>query len=234
MRICIISNSHAGALKHALDTEPALAQGHDISFFASRGAKVSKFTLIDDVISTTDLASVRYATGGKFTQIAPGDFDALVFYGIQLRFGHWLFPPEDADWGIANASSAFRGEMIIEHLSNSMAVQFAYLVCASPVWQAQVVVAPSPVQAAPDIARSAPFPLDEINLAAATMCSGFGARFVPQPKETLAATGFTYDRFAKGSLRLNEERAAHDDTERKHMNAAFGALILRDILAALR
>ncbi|UPH71490.1 hypothetical protein LGT41_0001350 [Abyssibius alkaniclasticus] len=234
MRICFVSNSHAGAIKRAIDADRTIARGHRIAFFASAAGNSAKYTFIDNVISTPDPDSIRYATGGAFTQIAPGDFDALVFYGIQLGFGRWIFPGKGADHSLANCSSAFRGELINERLSDSLAMQFAFQVCSSDAWNAQVIVAPTPVQAPPETPRSAPFSIEVLNTAATRLCAGFGATFVPQPPETLDEAGFTRAHFAQNSLRFRPDAAPHPEDERNHMNAAFGALMLRDILAALR
>ncbi len=53
-----------------------------------------------------------------------------------------------------------------------------------------------------------------------------GMTFIPQPAETLAASGYTLAIFNRGSLRLDADKTEEEYT---HMNADYGALVARAI-----
>jgi hypothetical protein len=60
------------------------------------------------------------------------------------------------------------------------------------------------------------------------------ARVVPQPPETIERSLFTLAKFSQGSSRLNDDGTAHADYDSVHMNAQYGALVLRDLIGRLR
>ena len=61
---------------------------------------------------------------------------------------------------------------------------------------------------------------------------GLGVRVQPRPSAVLTASGFTAGRFKTGSMQLSGdvERPDHDFI---HMNAEYGAIVLRDFLSGL-
>lgn len=57
-----------------------------------------------------------------------------------------------------------------------------------------------------------------------------GLRCLPQPAETLTPSGLTAGRWSRGSRRLVESGKRHNTEDYVHMNGAYGALCLAEVL----
>jgi len=236
VKICLIGDSQLGALKLAIDQGLVETGGHDIAFFAAVAGKALKFRLVDNAIQPGAVKDISYSTQGAFAQVNPSAFDALVFYGTGLTFGNWMRPEDASLEPTENYTPAFLAACAQARIVRSTCFKLAEAVASAPGWPRRLFICPSPARSAPLGNRpegNALLTLDALNTAASECATLIGAQYVPQPTATLAPGFYTQAEFSIGSRRFIANQPAHPIAERNHMNAAYGALMLRDILAAL-
>lgn len=89
MKICIIGNSHVGALKRAWDIKPH--HSIDVDFFAARGASLRDLTVKRNALvpaTRTLKSALKFTSGGK-ARIEPERYDGFLVYGAQAK--HIIF-----------------------------------------------------------------------------------------------------------------------------------------------
>lgn len=237
-RLCILGNSHVGALKRAWDARGTANPEADVAptFFASRHRGLSQARVEGRhlVPGTEDLArDLAFTSGGDGT-VALDDFDAFLVYG--------LFVPAYRDAG-QSYSAACRMAALHDHFDHRIGVILAQSLRAAV--DVPVLIAHDPLPADPGGVQGRPAARrdhyrDTIAMVNERFFAPAGLTMLAQPAETRVPERpfFTRAAYARGSRRLAVGDAlddgAHPHEDRLHMNDAFGALALDTVLEALR
>lgn len=231
MRIALLGNSHAAALKLAWPAVASSLAGLRVTFFASRGTKLDSLAIADGTLaSKVDSISKDIAfTSGGLDRIVLADFDLFVLYGLGLR--GTLDRPDGVFYSESLLAQACVGQ--------SKSVGLNLLTKIRSVSSAPVFVGHEPLPSAVTVESPAPERyLDDIRRANRVVFEPLDATLLPQPVATLSGSRCTRTEYSIGSRRLdvgdeisNELHGVHD---RKHMNAEFGRPWLLSLINALK
>jgi len=226
MRVCILGNSHAAALKLGWDDLRATYPHAELVFFASQAMSMSGLTVDgqDLVPSTESLKNRITYTSGGLSRVAVRDFDAFLVYSL----GFWL-PALDA-----RLSSAVVGAALQDGFETTLNWKLCHMLAG--LTEAPIFTGHSPLHA-----RAKPWATRPYSYGRATEAferTG-NPRFqlLRQPAETLSGVWGTKMHFSKGSVRLETRSGLKDIPHGKddvaHMNAAFGAFCVKALLSRL-
>lgn len=230
MRICVIGNSHAGAIKEGWDRIAADHPGVAMQFFAAarRGMEGLRLNEGRLVAGNAQLARDMALSSGGASEIDLAGHDLFLMVGLGLRVH-----PLDGRLSLQVRDA------ILQALAGSFAFRLARMIRSATA--APMIVLPAPLHAAPE--GSGP---EAAQLADYDACLGRigdlaaieGLRVMAQPAETRPSGWATAPDWSRGSRRLGAVvgaagKGAHPEDERIHMNAEFGALWLSMILADL-
>lgn len=229
MRVCVIGNSHAACIKSGWESIAAEFPDHALTFFAAIRSQLSGLVVQDGrLVPETDALRQQLAfTSGGREAIDPADYDVFVLVALGLIVP-WGESWERLSTGVLRHLVAPATDCLASELGRRI----------RGVTEHPVLLLPEPVAAADeavlsvDTVREYPRVIDSMSSAVAIP----GARVLPQPVETLAHGWRTEPQWSAGSVGLEQAgRAArqHEDVDRAHMNAQFGALWLRNILPVL-
>jgi hypothetical protein len=263
-RLCVIGNSHVACLKLAQTRGGAGEMLPPTDYFAASANRTSKIRVTGAGHLAVGRGRARQqmaAISGGRERINVHDYDAFAFVGIGFEFRDFLrvfrthclhrHQRWQAGRGLLSdgAFTAFLRSFYAWRPAYRLAGEIAAL---RPEARLAIVAAPFPVRAAlEEAAYAALRPLGDTGYfaelarlhadCAAAAARSVGALFVPQAAETLAAPGFTAERFNTGSVGLQTpgvagvgnwyaEKRASDVW---HMNPDFGRGRLADLHAAL-
>lgn len=223
LRICVLGNSHVGALRRGWGA--LKAEHFDVQpvFFASPGRSLRGLQRQDArlVPMLPGVAKYLSLTSGGFSEIALGEFDAFVLVGMAF-----LMPQLDC-----RHTSAVLSATCQDAWATSISAELVSLIRESS--GAPVLVAHNPLPAARQ-----PNPYLRPLTYAATMevmqdCVVPPAvQLLPQVSETRTADWLTGPNFLDGATTLLGEGLADDNAT--HMNARFGELQWRALLERLQ
>lgn len=222
--ICVLSNSHAASLKAAWD-EKVSEMFPDVSmtFFAARNRRMDGLQVEGNALVASEPELTRFLehTSGGRSRIVPADFNIMFVYGLDFRL-----QPVGTSF-----SAAVRRQCVVDawrETLSSRIVQRVRQACGSV-----------PVYVGHDPQPTPPLKPDAGRLDYASLCAGlekepdlFGGVFVRQPQETLHGGWWTGLEFSRGSERLDigKGRELHPESDRFHMNSAFGEVYLQHFL----
>lgn len=229
MKLCVIGNSHVGALKRAWSTRAEAHPEMSVTFFAGRGGSTRAVAVEDgQIVAKTDALRDQFAfTSGGPDRIDPTHFDVFLAYG-------GLHGARTGDAAQA-VSAAFARRATVERARESMLYKHARLL--RDVTDKPVFAAPAPLPAARDGVdppRIVPLAV-EMELIDEALFAPLGVDLVPQPPQTRDGEA-TMGEFAQGSERLESLRegaGVHGAAETAHMNEAYGDIWLEAFLARL-
>jgi hypothetical protein len=242
--VCLIGNSHVGALKLGWPEIEAQFPGFTLDFYATAGQSMELEVHDGRLVPATEPVRKRLAvTSGKNGDIEAG-YDAYVVCGLTLsamralhayntRFTELRQAGRHKTAGIEDFAPAM--ELA---LRGAIAVDVAAKL--RRITQAPVFLIATPygahVRHEHLWERLSARGHDEIverayDMACRKIAGESSVTFVPQPAETVDSNGFTTrEAFFLFPLDyVRNERAEHT-----HMNAAFGAIVLRDVLEKAR
>lgn len=213
LRVCVIGNSHAGALRRGWEALRPEPDGIRPTFFASPGRSLAHLRQEDGRLVPTLPSVARYLalTSGGPTNIVLADFDAFVLAGLAF-----LLPRPDR-----RHSAAVRYATCHDAWSASLSARLVGLIRQASA--APVLVAHNPLPTE----RSAPARLDPMGYEAtlAALQDDIvppGVQLLPQPAATRTDDWLTRAEFRSGAATLLGEGVPDHDTT--HMNARFGEL----------
>lgn len=238
--VCLIGNSHVANLKLALpEVQPEFPDVRT-TFFVSDGLSM-ELEVADGQLRGREEHVRRFMalSSGTDGDIAPV-YDAYVICGLtlsSLRAIRTLRATLDALRAEGRARDA-RVEDIAQGMDATVRKSLAYgaltklrtltdapvFVIATPhaayerhaaMWDSQLI--------APRIAMLA----EAFNLACTLAMEEHNATFVPQPAETVGPNALTT---RPQFYRLTPDEVRAENAHHAHMNAAFGAIVLRDVL----
>lgn len=244
--LCVIGNSHAGAVWQAWKSGAVAASaGFSMTIFASQSNSIDLDHRNRSFIPLNPTVKEMFAfTSGGEDRIEIDKYDAFLLVGLS--------------WGI-DLPRIFARCSVVEHLAHQPADTVVSHACLVEIIRAQnkrtaalkIARQIRADSAAPILIYPAPFPpetalteqsdpclsdlvlLDNIMprgiAAVSELASEHGCEVFWQHPETVALPGLTKARFAKGAVNLRSSKENLD----KHVNPDFAALSLRAILQRL-
>lgn len=263
-RLCIIGNSHVACLKLAQGQEGAGEGLPPTDYFAASANRTAAIRVTGAghlAVGRGRAGRQMAATSGGRERIDVQDYDAFAFVGIGFEFrdflrafqAHCLYRHRDWQAGRAILSDGAFGDLLRSFYVQRPTYRLVREIAAlRPAARFAILPGPFPVRAALGEPQHAALRslgdteyFSEIARlyadCAAAAARSVGARFVPQDPNTLAAPGFTAERFNAGAVGLQapgsadatnwySEKGARDPW---HMNPDFGRTRLADLRAAL-
>jgi hypothetical protein len=251
--ICIIGNSHVAALRAGMELVPKLMKNFSLDFFAAQSDMLRELELKGTMlVPTSEPTRQRMsAISGGRSEIETSNYLHFVVVGLRFNFveavnvlRHYrLYGLNGTDGSTSPyLSRACFAAFIESKLRASTAVYLAGLL--RKVSRGQIVLIPQPYPGA-DVLRGSIWKLAAGNGAltyAAQQYENIARRLANdlqfevlfQPPGTLLQPGITQGKYAVDSVRLgNDMNARHPPGEAAHMNASFGAAVLRQYLGSL-
>jgi hypothetical protein len=237
MKLCIFSNSHGGSLKAgwAKLTE-AERDGVEPTFFAATGAQLRHLVRDGACLRTrnSNLQNQLRVTSGGLAEVDPTAYDAFWIHALGFAQLQWPEP------GGAHYSRGFLTALTVAGIKASQAWRLHDLLRG--LTPKPIHLTPNPLhseQVAPakkDAVPEAPTPSDLTPPLSASLSGATTLHF--QPEITITRRYYTARVYSQDAVLLRaapggggEEAAATDFT---HMNASYGALVWRQILAELQ
>lgn len=240
--VCLLGNSHLAVLKLGWPQTEADFPGMTLDYYASAGDSLDLVVSGNHIEPANEGVRTRLAyTSGKSGNIEP-DYDAYVVCGLLLSF--------------VRAMRAYR-EKSAEVRANGMAHMAAKeaaidAACDSlrPLLFAEVLAKLRQITAAPIFLIGTPLPALErhpnmenfgekmraslraaYETASERVAKEFDVQFLRQPEETVGPIELTTKNefYLLGTEYARTEKAVHT-----HMNAAYGAIVLKDALERIR
>lgn len=243
--ICIIGNSHLGALAQSAEGNALFERkNYDLVYWGAAGTLFPKIYYKDGLLISPNAQRSLIISSGRYGDLVIDDFDKLVFYGCHIAFYNQarrflqLLRRDDRPRSAAFldlALSDFIAGWWREHEARALieTVQRhhpdkSYVVAAQPM-----------------IATSGQY-LDEIQDAALfkrvldafddhldAWCAGIGAIYLRQNQATLdSGLVSTNPCYTKDSVKM-EAGEAHPDNDLVHMNGQYGTFVLEDLSEAI-
>lgn len=238
MKICVLSNSHAAALRQGLDKlEPSARAELDVTFFASRSGGMKALESDGRRLRCPDpevLRDIQYTSGG-LGEIDLAHYDVFVVHAMGLLYPYVQLA--------APYSQQFVAAWMLGRWRQVLSYRLLEMLQAAP--RARLVVSPQPyLSESDDSARSLvekailpPVPLERAFSGEAWL-GELRALFLPQPAATVVKHVLTDRRYSRGSVRLDvgdrQSAQPHPASDHQHMNADYGLLVWRDLLAMLK
>jgi hypothetical protein len=252
-RLCVIGNSHAAAWRLGLAQVPECKEGGSIDFFAARSDLMRHLELREGQLQPTSEVTaqwMRRISGGQ-AAIDVAAYTHFVIVGLGLNTvkpmealgGFSVYEAEAAlDPQRPLVSDACLAAMTRALVDGSTALHIAALLRKAT--NAPVLVAPQPypgegilqepgwLQASQSGALQ--YVTSVFRKVAERSAGELRCDLLWQPEESVVRGGLTAARYSSGSVRLGlNPNAKHDSDENLHMNALYGAEMLRKCLASL-
>lgn len=230
MKIAIISNSHAGALKKAWDVLRFDNSDIEIDFYAAAGKLMRDFKLQGRKFSSENqklLDSIRFTSGGK-DSLDIEHYDIFLLYGMDA--GHYIY--RDIFY-----SNDFKKYFLNKLASKSTSWNvFRQLI---PVTDKKIFLGHNPLIAKErKNNRDASAYVRGIELTNEFVYSKFGAEMIAQPTETIVNGVNTAIEYSINSEKLDVGKKVddkfHDSSDMSHMNTDFGLLYLKSFIRYIR
>lgn len=230
-KICIIGNSHVGALKRAWDTMEGSTPDVEFDFFAMRGAGMNDLIVEGNkLVGGTSIlrAAMQFTSGGKDT-IVPEDYDGIILYG--LRFTPYL----------SNKNVVISDQVRKTAICDSARISISTDVLRKirQISQVKIYIGHTPLRATVHVKRKRK-PVEylrDIAEANEIFYRSQNAVIIPQPRVTIVNGRFTDPVYTEGSKRLaigdSLDDMSHSGRDMIHMNDEFGKLWLSDFLTKI-
>ncbi len=226
-RIAVLGNSHVACVKNAWDERGRNFQDFQLVFFADRGTSLdglvvqkSKLLAVDE-----DLARrIGFTSGGR-TEVDPLEYDAFLLVGLGLTLEYL---------SSETFSRAVFRQAAVDSATASTSVMLARRLRS--ISDKPILVVPCPLLAVrPDSPAVEPRLLAEIvGVLRQMIFDPIGVQFVEQPASSIAKGFWTKHKFSSGAGRLDlgdgMAGQIHPVRDRKHMNTAYGRLLLQIVL----
>ncbi|WP_198036700.1 hypothetical protein [Halomonas sp. GT] len=229
MKICVIGNSHVGALKRAWKSMPDRHSSATITFFASRGKSLEG--LVADggkLIPETEALkkSLEFTSGGK-QLIDPDEYDIFLVYGLSAR-GLFISPKRHYSFAVLKQAA-------FDHVDGTLSFNLVRKI--RELTEKTVFVGHNPLGAFRGVEFKVVEPeayLFGLEVANDFVYSSIDSELVAQPSYTIVSGRFTHPSFSKGSKRLSIgdkfDDETHPENDYGHMNDEFGAAWLTSFL----
>lgn len=229
MNICIIGNSHVGALKRAWDCFPSERKATlNITFFAvgSKGMKyleAKEGKLVSKNKNLTD--ALIYTSGGK-SEIIPSEYDIFLLYGLFAK----AYFNENSSLYTKAALNCALNDTVTDQLS------FEVLLKLRSITEKKIYVGHNPFKASLSDTSTLVHDgyLTGLELLNEVVYKKYNSEILPQPLVTICNKKFTNPIYTKNSKKLatgkKEDNELHPEHDNFHMNDEFGSIWLSDFI----
>lgn len=229
--VCVIGNSHVGALKRGWDRISRTRRNIELVFFCQRGMGLKGLNCEGSaLVPDNDFLkrAIMFTSGGR-DRIDVNEFDAIVLYALGAN-------PFFRD------ESRFLSKKVIKqalHDSLTQSLAFELLIKIREISGKTVYIGHTPLPAAQMAAvnQATDSYIHGMQLANDAVYSPMNAIMMTQPLETIVNGGRTDIRYSIGSKRLAVgdplDDEAHADDDVVHMNEEFGELWLNWLFSRL-
>lgn len=249
--LCVIGNSHIGAIKSGWDQIKAQDKNVSMHFFGSKSQSLSRTFVEDGILKTNDEQIQRSLerTGGS-AEIDLRNYDGFVIVGgglhlkklaRLLKFGA-LYPHKKSDQRLVSQGllvEAFKTYIrtlavwkLLRLLSGARGDVPVYVI-PEPFFSKSVMKTETKdfINFAHDSGAGKAL-AEAFDKSCTSVVSDFGG-FIEQPHETREDFIFTADRYSLGPVSMRRmmdmDREARDD-DHAHKNADYGELVMRSFL----
>lgn len=258
-RILVIGNSHVAALRNAWADDEHRWDAWDFAFFGLPGSDLSKLHMTDGVLGTKNrqirARMRRYSqlkaldTTGYDAFVIVGGYSLIATAGFSMAHRASDFPSVRAAGGDDTNDYLLVGKGLFEGGLDARLISTAaghILRQLAPMGR-PILIVPEPLPAPDcgddaekfgayaDLIRRGDQPIwAALFQAAARRCFGDRAQLLGWPGEAVQDGAFTRADLMRGSMRLDlAEMVPHPVNEYAHANAAYGAIVMDQIAAAL-
>jgi len=232
MKICILGNSHAAALKHGWDIVAGDYADVTVNFYSMLGQNLGDLELDGRhlVLKEQGSARLRCFPEGISETVDLDLYDGFILHGLGLRVR-----PLDAP----GLSAAVREAIVLDSVHET--ALWTLLNDIRKVSHAPVRVGPTPLLAAEEVKTRGPSKGYHgfIEKARSLCFDALEATVVPQPDDTIVNDCMTDPKFNtevvpfKGK-QAKKKRGGESAANRDHMNPAYGAVMMTRYLDSLR
>lgn len=229
MKICVIGNSHVGALKLAWDELRLDYPGKEFTFFACGGSGMKEMVVSNGrfIAGNVRLKRRLEYTSGGVGEVVPEDYDLFLVYGLGLA----LTPFDETAFYSLAVKEAARKDRLEKSL-NFRVCELLRTITNKPVFIAHN---PFPSQA---LKKGKRVSIDKVR-EEVSWCKKFlecRASFVSQPEVTIVDGFYTKQEYSKGSRKLEtgdkDDGDLHPEDDFTHMNVEYGKVWVRDFFDA--
>lgn len=227
-KICIIGNSHMGALKRVYNNQ----ERQEIDLYASGNKKLSSLYLQDTKLLTDDLETkndLKRTKGNDYIELDP--------YNHVLIYGCGILSPGFVEYYASSLSQRYSNNCLVEAATDRLNFTFGFKIAKmikdSKLCE-KVTIIPSPLLSevfqlynekrlslsTPDLARQT---LDKVELIYKNYLEQSGISLLCNPRKLLSKNGFTTDIKYKGTR----------EGDVTHMNDEGAKIVLDNILSYL-
>lgn len=259
VKIAIIGTSHVSAIVQAWQKIKSEFKPVEVTFFAApgrnfRALKISpqkRFGILDYSLYRPDEINLLKATFGKVS-IKLNEFDAVIHVGHNTKESE--LARLIAQFSIDGLREIPAKPRLTQHAYETLSKELAKSCVLPEGWQnwsaPKLFVVPAPRICESCIGESDPLyaawakllkNAAEVPVATlferymAEVQSSFaheGIQLVPPPGRVIADNGFTRERFTGHATRLTD-KSEYPANDHKHMNRAYGLVVLRNVLKIL-
>lgn len=242
MKICVFGNSHLGALKIAANAAGSETRTPaDFLFWGAAGKNFPEIKLVNGKLVSPTPAYSRQVADGRVTDLDVTRFDAIVLYGCHVDFSRISNRVAILLQNSGNLSHGFRKEIVSDLLGkwwNGLGLIKMIPGLMSVIGARPCLFYPHPLwsegaSSVTDLRLEVEI-LAEVHDLAQARLQPIGVQMRRQPEMTVIGEIATKQQYSFGSVKLNTQGAEHPATDFVHMNQDYGALVLVDILEALR
>jgi hypothetical protein len=236
MNICVIGNSHVGAIKRGWDEINSDFSNVSVTFYCARGHGLNSLYSLDDKVLVSDdpivTESLKY-TSKKDGTIKLRDYDAIFIYGLGLKSQSINF----GSYFSKGFMDIFSKKAILSSL-NFKVVKLVARITDSPIY-----VGANPL---PPLFNKFNESIEIKNLDYMAWVNYFSELFlsttklIPQPVETIINNTNTIGKYSVGSkkIQLNSKEEKefsgnnihHNQNDIEHMNDDYGVIYMNNII----
>lgn len=238
--IFIIGNSHLGALVRAENENLKFSErGYDVVYWGAAGGNFPLITYVDGILKSPYPSQSRLISGDRFSDLPVGEADMLFFYGCSVNLSYEAGRMGALLLESGVISAAFKREILEELIAEwwkAKAVR-SWIEQIRGVWPDKpVIFSPQPYVAKHGGAfkKIGDRAALEIQSTITARCRAWadvqGVTFVTQPDETVIDGVYTNPEYTKDALMMRTDKL-HDASDFNHMNAAYGGVVMRNILS---
>lgn len=224
MKICVIGDSHTGALKRGWDRISSQYPETSLTFFSAGGNSPGFESLVveDGSLAPFDpkLKKFFISTSNGLHHIQPSVYDVLLVYAL------WCYPYVSSPHGY---SDQVMFQALKDFYENSMSMSVVNKL--KTLTQEMIYVGHNPLPLWSErLSREKRDYPGGIHLSNRLFFNSRRCHLMPQPEATYSIEGFTHERYLVGSKRFFSDSALHPVNDRVHMNDEYGELWVKTFL----
>jgi hypothetical protein len=247
-RLCMVGNSHLGAIKLGWEDVQVEFRGVAATFFGAFGKHMNHLLVRGGILLVSSEQTRVLSTSSEDRKIDLAEYDGVALFGGELNIIHAINlyrnyrSDEHRHDGtmIHRVSQECFDAALLGLLRNTNAIRLAADIAR--VSKCPVLVSPQPMPSPHiltsvrhDVFRNILEAGDELSLYGSyrrslRALSTLGFTIIEQPEATKIAPLLTDQEYSKGSTRLLNSKQEHPEDDFVHMNRLYGAEVLRQII----